>query len=120
MEFRLLADLVALIHVLFIVFVVAGAALVLRWRWLMPAHLLAVGWGAVVEFMGWLCPLTPLENWARSRAGQSGYSGGFIDHSLLGWIYPASLTRETQIALGLLVLAVNLIAYTLILLRRRQ
>lgn len=111
MAHRILADAVLVIHLGFILFVAAGGFLVL-WRkavaWL---HIPAVGWGALIEFQGWVCPLTPLEVWARLRAGETGYSGGFIEHYLLPVVYPAVLTREEQIALGALVLIVNALVY---------
>jgi hypothetical protein len=111
MAYRVLADTVLVIHLGFILFVVAGGFLV-RWKggiaW---AHLPAVAWGALIEFMGWICPLTPLEIWARSRAGETGYAGGFIEHYLLPLVYPRALTHEVQIALGALVLIVNFVVY---------
>ena len=111
MAHRILADAVLVLHASFILFVVAGGLLV-RWRrrvaWL---HLPAVAWGALIEFRGWICPLTPLEIWARSRAGETGFSGGFIEHYLLPVVYPGALTRELQIALGALVLVVNALVY---------
>jgi hypothetical protein len=118
MAHRILADAVLAIHLGFILFVVAGGLLVL-WRqsvaWL---HIPAVAWGALIEFQGWVCPLTPLEIWARQRAGETGYSGGFIEHYLLPVIYPAALTRDVQITLGALVLAVNVLVYTWLVLRK--
>jgi hypothetical protein len=74
-------------------------------------HIPAVVWGALIEFMGWICPLTPLEIWAGSRAGETGYAGGFIEHYLLPMVYPRALTHEVQIALGVLVLIVNVFIY---------
>lgn len=102
-----LADLVLLLHLGFVLFVLFGALLVLRWPGLAWLHLPAVVWGAAIEFGGWICPLTPLENHFRRLAGAAGYSGGFIEEYLLAALYPAGLTREIQIMLGLLVLAVN-------------
>lgn len=111
MAYQLLADTVLVVHLGFILFVVAGGFLV-RWRrsvaWV---HLPAAGWGALIEFMGWICPLTPLENWARLRAGETGYTGGFVEHYLLPVVYPAALTRDVQIALGAAVLIINLSIY---------
>jgi hypothetical protein len=115
MAYRILADAVLVIHLSFIVFVVAGGFLVRRWRGIAWLHLPAVAWGALIEFMGWVCPLTPLEIWARSRAGGTGYSGGFIEHYLLPVVYPAALTHETQIVLGALVLILNVLVYAWII-----
>ena len=114
------ADLVVVLHLAFILFVVAGGLLVLRWPRLAWAHLPVVAWGAGIELIGWICPLTPLENALRRAAGQAGYAGGFIEHYLMPLIYPAGLTREIQLALGLFVLVVNLAIYTVVALRWRR
>ena len=111
MLFQAVADLVALIHLAFIIFVVLGSALALRWRWIPWVHLPAVLWGVLLEFCGWMGPLTPLENWLRRAGGASEYSGGFVEQYVLPIVYPAALTREVQVALGLLVCVVNAAIY---------
>lgn len=111
MLFKALADLVVLIHLLFIAFAVLGAALAFRWRWVPWVHLPAAAWGAVIEFMGWYCPLTPLENSLRRAGGEMGYSQGFIERYIIPLMYPGDLTRELQIALGCIVVGVNLAIY---------
>jgi len=108
---RSIADFLVIIHLAFICFVVFGGLLVIRWKWLIFLHLPAVAWGAIIEFQGWICPLTPLEQQFRHLAGQSGYSGGFIEHYLIPIIYPGGLTRPIQIAIGLFVIAINLTIY---------
>ena len=115
-----MADVLVLVHLAYIVFVVAGALLVLRWHRAAWVHLAAVAWGAYVEFSGTICPLTPLENSLRARGGAAGYRGGFVEHYLLGVLYPAGLTRNVQMVLGLTVLLVNAIAYGLLLARWRR
>ncbi|MBS1241549.1 MAG: hypothetical protein H6R40_976 [Gemmatimonadetes bacterium] len=119
MGFRLLADLIVVLHAAFVLFVVAGAVLVAKWPRLMPGHLACVAWGVYTEFTGTVCPLTPLENHLRLLAGQSGYAGGFIEHYLIPVIYPAGLTPTIQVALGALALGVNVAAYA-VLWRRRH
>ncbi|WP_444633309.1 DUF2784 domain-containing protein [Cupriavidus oxalaticus] len=106
-----LADLVVIVHGLFIVFVVAGGLLVLRWPRLAWVHLPAAVWGVLIEWSGWICPLTPLENALRRAAGEAGYSGGFVERYLLPLIYPAGLTPAVQLWLGLVVLVVNVAVY---------
>jgi hypothetical protein len=118
--FRFLADSVALVHAGFVVFVVLGGLLVLRWRRVAWVHIPAVAWGALIEFVGWTCPLTPLENMLRGRAGELGYSGGFVEHYVLRALYPSGLTRVTQLVLGVIVLLVNAIAYGLVLRARHR
>jgi hypothetical protein len=117
---ELLAGAVLTAHLAFILFVVAGAALVVRWRRLLPFHLAAVAWGVAVEVTGAACPLTALENRLRLLAGSAGYAGGFVDHYLVALIYPAGLTRGMQVLLAATVLAVNAVLYAHILRRRRQ
>ena len=119
MGYRIAADLVLIIHLAFVVFVAAGALLVLRWPRLAMVHLPIAIYGAVIEFVGFVCPLTPLENALRHRAGQVGYSGGFIDHYITATIYPAGLTRHAQLVLGLAVLVVNGVVYGIAVRRRR-
>jgi hypothetical protein len=118
MGYRILADLVVGVHALFVAFVVLGGLLALRWPWAAAAHLPAAVWGTLIEFRGWVCPLTPLENSLRASAGQAGYEGGFIEHYLLPVLYPAGLTRGVQLVFGSLVIAVNVVVYGLVLWRR--
>lgn len=117
MPYHILADLTIVLHLLFIIFVVIGGFLALRRPWLAMLHLPAALWGAFIEFSGTLCPLTPLEDHFSRLAGDKGYTGGFIEHYLIPIIYPAGLTPNIQIVLGLFVVAVNLIAYTMLLRR---
>jgi hypothetical protein len=119
MPYRLLADLVVGLHVMFVAFVVLGGLLLLRWPALAWVHLPAAVWGALIEFAGWVCPLTPLEKSLRARAGEAGYEGGFIEHYLLPVLYPSGLNRGVQIVLGFLVIAVNLLIYLYVVRRRR-
>jgi hypothetical protein len=111
MLYRVAADAVVFLHLVFIVFVVFGGVLVLRWRWLMALHLPAVAWGAVVELLHLYCPLTPLENALRERAGEQGYSGDFVEHYLIPLIYPSGLTPQIQLWLGAVVVLINLGVY---------
>lgn len=120
MLYRLGADAVLVIHLLFIVFVLFGGLLVLRWRWVMVLHVPAMIWGAAVEFFHLYCPLTPLENALRALAGGEGYEGGFIEHYLIALIYPAGLTPQIQLWLGAIVLASNLAAYGWLISRLRR
>ncbi|NOV25628.1 DUF2784 domain-containing protein [Cupriavidus necator] len=115
-----LADLVVIAHGLFIVFVVAGGLLVLRWPSAAWVHLPAAVWGVLIEWAGWICPLTPLENALRHTAGEAGYSGGFVERYLLPLIYPAGLTPAVQLWLGLAVLGINVAVYALAWARRRR
>jgi len=118
--YRALADLVLVVHLAFVLFVVLGGLLVVRWTWLAWLHIPAAAWGVLIEFTGWICPLTPLENSFRTRGGEAGYAGGFIQHYIQPSLYPAGLTRSTQIVLGSVALILNLAAYAIVVSRLRN
>ncbi len=107
----LLADVVLLTHLAFVLFVLFGGLLALKWRSTIWFHLPAAAWGAFIELSGWICPLTPLENWLREQGGAAAYEGDFLGHYLLALLYPDDLTRPTQLMLGLLVIAMNTAIY---------
>lgn len=111
MPYSFLADLVIVFHLSFVLFVLLGGLLVSKWPRMAWLHLPAVAWGVFVEFRGWICPLTPLENWLRIKGGESADEGDFIPHYLIPILYPEGLTETIQVVLGLLVLAVNLGIY---------
>ncbi|MDI5991859.1 DUF2784 domain-containing protein [Pseudomonas sp. MDMC216] len=120
MLWRMAADALVLVHLSFILFVLLGGLLLLRWPRLIWLHLPAVTWGIVVECLHLGCPLTPWENQLRRMAGQAGYDGGFIEHYLIPLIYPAGLTPQIQIGLGAIVVLVNLAVYTWLIWRWRN
>lgn len=120
MGYQILADVVLVLHLAFIAFVAFGGLVVLRFRRLAWLHLPAALWGAAIELENWICPLTPLENWLRLRAGQSAYSESFVEHYLFPIVYPEGLTRGIQIVLGFAVLVVNGAVYGLVWRRRRS
>ncbi|MBU0680626.1 MAG: DUF2784 domain-containing protein [Proteobacteria bacterium] len=115
---QLAGDLVVILHLLYIVFVGGGGLLVLRWPRLACLHLPAALWGAMVEIQGWTCPLTPLEAHFRQAAGQMAAQQGFIAHYIMPLVYPPGLTRQGQIFLGIMVVAVNLVIYYFVLLAK--
>jgi hypothetical protein len=119
MMYRTLADAVVILHFLFVAFVVFGGFVAWRWHRVAWIHIPAAVWGVAIEFGGWVCPLTSVENALRARAGLAGYSSGFVEHHVLPWLYPVTLTPPRQVVLGALALFVNLVAYGL-LLRRPQ
>ena len=120
MLYRLLADLVVLLHSAFVLFVVLGGLFALRWPRAAWLHLPAVLWGAGIEFLAGICPLTPLENRLRRLGGEAGYSGGFVEHYVLPVLYPAGLTRDVQLVLGTIVVVLNVVIYTVVWRRWRR
>jgi hypothetical protein len=120
MLYSALAELVLVLHAMFIVFVLFGGLLALRWRRLPWLHQPCVLWSIVVELSGWICPLTPLENHFRQAAGARGYSGGFIEHYLLPLVYPPGLTPGVQALFAAIVAGVNIAVYGLWWRKRRR
>jgi hypothetical protein len=113
----LLADAVAVLHAAAVLFLVTGALLALRWPRLLWVHVplsLAI-FG--IYLTGSDCPVTTLELWLRERAGEPGYSGGFIGHYLtepLG--FPIHAT-STQVGILVIALLPNVVGYSLLTVR---
>jgi hypothetical protein len=114
MLFRILADATVAVHLAFVLFVILGGLLVAWRRWIAWLHLPAAVWGAWIEFAGWICPLTPLENWLRRQGGGEVYTSGFVEQYVVPVLYPSALTRELQWALGGLVVVINVAVYVII------
>ena len=120
MIYRLLADCLVLVHLAFVVFVVAGGFLILWRPFLRWIHLPAAAWGVLIEFTGWICPMTPWEQALRIKAGQGGYTGGFVEHYVLPILYPTELTYGVQVVLGFLIIGVNVAVYAFVAFRRAR
>jgi hypothetical protein len=111
MAYRFLADALVVFHFCFVLFVITGGLFVLRWRWMALLHIPAALWGMIVEWTGWICPLTPLENRLRERGGDVAYQGDFVNHYIMPVLYPDGLTRDFQITFGTLILMITLLMY---------
>ena len=120
MWFRLAADGVLILHLAFILFVLFGAAMAVRWRWIPLVHLPAATWGVIIELSGGVCPLTYMENDFRLKAGQSGYTESFVEHYILDIIYPAGITTDIQFVLAGVVIVINIALYGWLYARRRH
>ena len=118
MFYHILANLVVVIHLVFVIFAVLGAVLIIWRRWIVWLHIPAFLWSVWIEFTGGICPLTPLENWFRIKAGQGGYEGDFVATYLLPVLYPAGLTRNVQFILALMVIVINVALYGSIVYKR--
>lgn len=112
MWLRRAADLVLVAHLAFALFVAFGGCLALRWRRIAWVHIPVALYGAAIEFLDFVCPLTPLEIWLRRLGGESGYAGGFIEHYVTAALYPSGLTRSVQFGLGAAVVVINGLVYT--------
>jgi hypothetical protein len=119
MIFRLAANAVLLVHLAFILFVLLGAAIAVRWRWILVVHIPLSAWGVFVEVTGRICPLTFAENYLLVRAGQSAYTDSFIEHYLLAILYPAGLTSAIQFVLAGVVVVINVAIYGWLFYSRR-
>jgi len=117
---RIAADTLVLLHLAFILLVLFGGLLILKWRKAIYLHLPAAVWGVAVECLHLGCPLTDWENRLRVGAGQAGYQGGFVEHYIWPLIYPAGLTPQIQVALGAVVLLLNLGIYAWVIRRWRR
>ena len=117
MAYRWLTDLVVVVHFAFVLFVVFGGFLVLRWPRVAWVHVPAAVWGVLIEYAGFICPLTPLEHWLRERAGEAAQQGAFIDRYVLPLLYPVGLSRANQWVLGSIALIINVAIYAIVLRR---
>jgi hypothetical protein len=118
--YQILADIVVLAHFGFILFVLLGGLLAFRCRWIPWLHIPAVAWGGFIEFTGWICPLTPLENSLRRAGGLNDYSHSFIEHYVVPVVYPAELSREIQIGMGFILIGLNVVIYVFLAWRRSK
>lgn len=118
--YGVLADAVVVLHFGFVLFVLFGGLAVLWRRQLIWFHVPAAVWGALIEFGGWICPLTPLEKSLRRAGGMGGYEGGFVEHYILPVLYPRGLTRTVQLVLGLIVVGINIYIYWQVWRRRER
>ncbi len=118
MVHMILADTILILHLIFIVFVIVGGFMVVRWHKLIWLHIPIMLWGVIVEWGNFICPLTPLENYFRNLAGMSTYNHGFIEEYIYPLIYLENLTRALQIKIGILVIIINIIAYTIVVSKR--
>ena len=118
--YSFLADVVMLFHFIFILFVILGALFCFRWSWVMFLHVPTVLWAAWIQFKGGYCPLTPLENWLRAQHGDHRYETGFIEHYIGSLIYPGGIPASMHLYLGMMVLVINITAYTIIVRRKRR
>ncbi len=81
------ADIIVAFHFSWILFLIGGAFIGRRVRWVMWIHVAALGFSVLIQIFSWICPLTYLEVWLRSRGGGKSYAGSFIVHYLEKLVY---------------------------------
>ncbi len=119
MVYRLLADLILILHFCFVLFAIFGGLLALRWRWMWKFHLPALAWSFLVQYFVWICPLTDWENHFRRLGGEAGYEGGFIEYFISAILYPGIITPQTHLLLAISLVTFNLLVYAFLLQRLR-
>lgn len=121
--YRLLADIVVVVHFAYVGFVVFGFLAILlgvlfRWRWtrnfwLRVVHFVMIGVVAAQALAGVLCPLTDLENYLRIKGGGQAHFGTFIGywaHELLFYDAPRWVFTTAYCLFAAAVLATLLLA----------
>jgi len=111
---ELAADIILIIHFLFILFVIFGALLLFVEKKIVFIHIPAIIWGSYIELTHSICPLTYLENWLLQKANLTTYSEGFIQYYLVPIVYPTNLTKDIQIYLGISLIVINIVIYAFI------
>jgi Na+-transporting NADH:ubiquinone oxidoreductase subunit NqrB len=119
MVYRLLADLILILHFCFVLFAIFGGLLVLRWRWMWKFHLPALVWSFLVQYFVWICPLTDWENHFRHLGGEAGYEGGFIEYFISAILYPGIITPQIHLLLAVSLVVFNLLVYAFLFRRLR-
>ena len=112
--YEIAANLILIVHFIFILFVVFGALLFFVSTKIIFIHVPAVIWGSYIELTNSICPLTYLENWFLKKSNKTTYSEGFIQNYLVPIVYPMNLTKDLQIYLGIALIVVNIIIYVFI------
>ena len=112
--YELAADIILIIHFLFILFVIFGALLFFVAKKIVFIHIPAIIWGSYIELTHSICPLTYLENWFLHKANLTTYSEGFIQNYLVPIVYPMNLTKDLQIFLGIGLIVINIVIYAFI------
>ena len=109
--YEIAANLILIVHLIFILFVVFGALLFFASTKIIFIHIPAFIWGSYIELTNSICPLTYLENWFLHKANLTTYSEGFIQNYLVPIVYPINLTKDIQIYLGIALIVINIFFY---------
>jgi len=111
MIYRILADIVVLLHFLWILFLFWGALWGRRTKAIRIIHLSGLFFALIIQVFGWYCPLTYLEVWLRSRHDPGlAYTGAFIVHYVERVVY-LELPRLFIFVLTLLLVGLNALFY---------
>ena len=108
------ADCVLIAHALFVLFAVFGAFLVLFDRRIAYVHVPVVAWSSIVNLAHWTCPLTPVEQRLRVRAGQPAFQGGWIQNYMEPLVRPLGMPRRLELVAGVSIVVWNACLYGVI------
>ena len=111
LAYLMLAGLTISLHVGFVLFVLFGGLALYRWSWVVWLHVPAVVYAILIQTIGWPCPLTDIEKWLRSLAGQQPYAGEFLPHYLWSPLGLSGTEPILAVALIAVLLAINLRPY---------
>ena len=118
--YEITANLILIIHLIFILFVVFGALLFFASKKIIFIHIPAIIWGSYIELTNSICPLTYLENWLLQKANLKTYSEGFIQNYLVPIVYPVNLNTDIQIFLGITLIVINIVIYGFIFIKLKK
>ena len=111
MFYKVLADMVVIVHFLWILFLIFGALLAIKNRIAKIVHICGLLYALIIHLFQIYCPLTHLEIWLRSRHNPSlSYAGSFVIHYLERFVY-IELSRYVLLALTIMLCAFNLWIY---------
>ena len=104
------ADIVVAFHFAWILFLIGGAIIGRQVRWVMWTHTAALGYSVLLQIFSWICPLTYLEVWLRSRGGRESYAGSFIAHYLERLVY-LEIPQGWLFLITLIVIGTSAVVY---------
>jgi hypothetical protein len=114
MSYRLLADLIVILHFLWILFIVFGFIFALKRSRIAWLHLGGLAFSLLMNVLGWYCPLTYVENYLyRLHASGSAYNSSFVVHYLNQIVYPNLPGRTIRLG-EVAFVCLNLVAYAVL------
>lgn len=111
MFYKVVADLIVLIHFLWILFLFIGGLWGRRNRVVKLFHLSGLAFALIIQLFDWFCPLTHLEVWLRTKHHPNlAYSGSFIIYYLERIVY-MEISRTVVLLFTLILMCFNIWIY---------